>query len=100
MSGRKPTHERNVCVCMSRGKAIDPTIKAEIVSKIRNEGMSVSEASTTYGISSKSIYYWLREGVVDGNRNLILENNKLKKENEQLYKLLGRATAEMQKSKS
>jgi regulator of replication initiation timing len=42
----------------------------------------------------------LREGVVDGNRNLILENNKLKKENEQLYKLLGRATAEMQKSKS
>jgi regulator of replication initiation timing len=43
---------------------------------------------------------WLRDGVVDGNRNLILENNRLKKENEQLYKLLGRATAEMQKSKS
>jgi predicted site-specific integrase-resolvase len=62
--------------------------------------MSVSEASTSYGISSKSIYYWLREGIVDGNRNLILENNRLKKENEQLYKLLGRATAEMQRSKS
>lgn len=62
--------------------------------------MSVSEVSKVYDISSKSIYYWLREGVVDGNRNLILENNKLKKENEQLYKLLGRATAEMQKSKS
>lgn len=85
---------------MPKGKPTDPEVKAEIVGKIRNEGMSVSEASTTYGISSKSIYYWLREGVVDGNRNLILENNKLKKENEQLYKLLGRATAEMQKSKS
>jgi transposase-like protein len=85
---------------MSKGKPIDPNVKATIVSKIRNDGMSVSEASTTYGVNAKSIYYWLRDGVVDGNRNLILENNKLKKENEQLYKLLGRATAEMQRSKS
>lgn len=84
---------------MPRGKPIDPNLRAEIVSKIRNDGMSVSEASATYGISSKSIYYWLREGVVDGNRNLILELNRLRKENEQLYKLLGRATAEMQRPK-
>jgi transposase-like protein len=85
---------------MPKGKPTDPAIRAEIVSKIRNDGMSVSEASTAYGVNAKSIYYWLRDGVVDGNRNLILENNRLKKENEQLYKLLGRATAEMQKSKS
>ncbi len=85
---------------MPKGKPIDPAIRVEVVNKIRNEGMSVSEASTTYGVNAKSIYCWLRDGVVDGNRNLILENNKLRKENEQLYKLLGRATAEMQKSKS
>lgn len=85
---------------MPKGRPIDLSLRAEIVSKIRNEGMSVSEASAAYSVNAKSIYYWLREGVVDGNRNLILENNKLKKENEQLYRLLGRATAEMQKSKS
>ncbi len=85
---------------MAKGKPTDPKLRDEIVRKIRDEGMSVSVASTTYGISGKSIYTWLREGVVDGNRNLILENNKLRKENEQLYKLLGRAPAEMQKSKS
>jgi hypothetical protein len=85
---------------MSRGKPIGPTVKAGVVSKIRNDGMGVSEASTPYGISHKSICYRLRGGAVDGNRHLILENNKLKKENEQLYKLLGRATAEMQKSKN
>jgi transposase-like protein len=85
---------------MPKGKPIDQSLKAEIVGKIRDSGMSVADASTTYGVNAKSIYTWLRDGVVDGNRNLILENNKLKKENEQLYKLLGRATAEMNKSKS
>lgn len=85
---------------MPKGLPTDPKTKAEIITKIRHEGMSVTDASTTYGISSKSIYTWLRDGVVDGNRNLVLELNKLRKENEQLYKLLGRATAEMQKSKS
>ena len=85
---------------MSRGRPIDPQLKTEIVNKIRHDGMSVSEASSTYGISAKSIYTWLREGVVDGNRNLILENNRLKKELEQVYRLLGRATAEMNRPKS
>jgi len=85
---------------MPKGKPIDPRLKAEIIAKIRHDGMSVTEASDTFGVNAKSIYYWLREGVVDGNRNLILENNKLKKELEQVYKLLGRATAEMQRPKS
>lgn len=85
---------------MPTGKPTDEKIKAEIITKIRNEGMSVTEASNTYGVASKSIYNWLRAGVVDGNRNLILENNKLRKELEQAYRLLGRATAEMQRPKS
>lgn len=67
--------------------------------KIRDGGMSVTDASAAYGFSTKTIYTWLREHVDDGNRNLILELNKLRKENEQLYRLLGRATAEIQKSK-
>jgi len=70
---------------MAKGIPIDPEIKAEIVRKVRDEGMRVVEASEQYGISSKSIYTWLREGVVNGNRNLILENNRLKKELEQEY---------------
>jgi transposase-like protein len=84
---------------MAQGKRHDPAVKAEIVRRVRDEGMSVAEAGTQYGVSSKSIYTWLRVGVVDGNRNLILENNKLRKELEMAYRLLGRATAEMQRSK-
>ena len=85
---------------MSGFKRTDPQLKASILAKIRNEGMRVSEASQQYQVSDKTIYSWLRAGVIDGNRNLILENNKLKKELEQAYKLLGRATAEMQRAKS
>jgi transposase len=84
---------------MAKGKPTDPSVRAEIVSKVRNEGMSVTVASATYGISSKSIYTWLREGVVDGSRNLILENNKLRKELEIAYRILGRLTAETKRPK-
>jgi len=84
---------------MAIGKRTDPALKAKILKKIRDESMSVIDASDSYGVNSKTIYYWLRSGVVDGNRNLILENKKLKKEIEQLYKLLGGATAEMQRPK-
>lgn len=84
---------------MPKGKPIDPQLKAEIVTKIRNDGMSVSAASAQYSVNSKSIYYWLRDGVVDGNRNLILENNKLKKELEIAYRIIGRFTAESQRPK-
>jgi transposase len=72
--------------------------KQEIINKI-HEGMSVRDASVDYGISTKSIYRWLRDGLQNGDRNLILENNRLRQEIEQLYALLGRATAEMKRPK-
>lgn len=78
---------------------IDPNIRAEIINNVRHNGMRVSEAATKYNVNARTIYGWLKQGVVDGNRNLILENNKLKRELDQAYRLLGRATAEMQKSK-
>lgn len=84
---------------MSGFKPIDPAIKADILAKIRDEGMRVSEAAATYNVSSKTIYTWFRSGVVGSNKNLILELNRLKKENEQLYKLPGRATAELDRPK-
>ena len=84
---------------MPRGIPADRTYKAEIVTKIRDQGLSVSAASAQYQLSSKTIYAWLSEGVVDGNRNLILENNRLKKELEIAYRILGRLTAETKRPK-
>ena len=84
---------------MPVGKHIEQRIKDEIILKIRDGGLEVTDAADQYGISSKTIYAWLRVGVVDGNRNLILENNRLKKELEQAYRVLGRLTAETQRPK-
>lgn len=84
---------------MPTGQPTDPARKAEIIRKIRDEGLRVVDASTQYGIGSPTIYRWLKSEVVDSNRNLILENNKLRKELEMAYRLLGRATAEMQRPK-
>lgn len=85
---------------MPIGKHIDPQIKAEIISKIRDEGMTVMDASATYGVHSKTIYGWLKNGVVNTNTSLVLQLNRLKKENEQLYNLLGRATVELKRPKN
>jgi len=61
--------------------------------------MTVTEASNRYDVGKTAIYTWMRDGVVNSTSSLILENNRLKKENEQLYNLLGRATVELKKSK-
>ena len=84
---------------MPIGKHTDQKLKEEILTKIRDEGMRVSDAATHYGISAKTIYAWLRSNVVNGNTSLVLQLNRLKKENEQLYKLLGRASAELNRPK-
>jgi len=84
---------------MPVGKHTDPQIKTDIIHEIRNNGLPVVSAAEKYNVHPKTIYGWLRTGVVDGNRSLILENNRLKKELEIAYRIIGRATAEMQNLK-
>lgn len=77
---------------------IDQQKKHDILDAIRR-GTTVRAVSEQFGVSTKTIYHWLRDGVTDGSRSLVLENQRLKKENEQLYALLGRATAELNRPK-
>ena len=84
---------------MAKGVITPQDTRSEIISKIRDKGMTVVEVANQYNIGTKAIYNWMRDGVANGQNSLILENNRLKKEIEQLYNLLGRATVELKRSK-
>ncbi len=83
-------------------RVIDPSIKAEAIEQVRNKGLLVAQAAIKYGVDPRTIYGWLKKELAgaDTERNLILENNRLKKEIEQLYNMLGRATVELKRPKS
>jgi len=68
-------------------------IKAEIIGKIKHEGLSVNDASEQSGVSTKTIYGWL--GTKASNTVSVLEYNRLKKENEQLKHLIGEITLKL-----
>lgn len=75
-----------------RGR-IPKEIKEEIIGKVQAGGR-VAELTQQYGISTKTIYGWLRhdtgESVVS-----VLQFNKLKRENEELKRLVGELTLNM-----
>lgn len=74
-------------------RRIAKEIKNEILAKVKL-GEKVTSLATQYGISDKTIYYWLRQDsgdeVVSG-----VKYNKLKRENEELKRLIGELTLEM-----
>ncbi len=78
---------------MPTGKHTDPAVKAEILSKIHN-GMSVQKAHEIYGVTAHTIYNWLSTEVSGpSNRSLVLENNRLKKELDNAYRVIGELSA-------
>ncbi|MBE7499000.1 MAG: transposase [Verrucomicrobiales bacterium] len=79
---------------------IAPEIKEQILNRIKNEGVSVAQAAQEHGIPETTIYTWVAKKV-EGYPTLA-ENIKLKKEVEQLLKLVGELTlklSETQKKK-
>lgn len=78
------------------GQPISASRRSEIITKIRDQGLSVTDASLSYQVSTKTIYRWLKENVTDATT---LEVNRLRRENEQLYNIIGKITAELKRSK-
>lgn len=80
-------------------KRVPREIKEDILKRVKEEGLPVKKAAQEYGVNPQSIYNWLG-GPANGSKiNPFLEINKLKKENKELYELLGKATAMMEKQK-
>jgi transposase len=75
-----------------KGYKISNEIKEQVLNRIKNEGVSVSNAAKDHGISTHTIYKWLGGGAKPVS---VLEYNKLKKENERLKQLLGEITLKL-----
>lgn len=73
-------------------------IKEEILNKVKEGKDTVPTIAKMYGISSEAIYYWLRQGV-GGVTSQVLNNNRLKKENETLKKIIGELILENSRGK-
>lgn len=77
-------------------KRIPLETKNEILEKVKN-GMTVTEAAKQYAVSTKTIYTWLSNQTRP--EISILEYNRLKKENEELKRIIGIITLELERGK-
>jgi len=72
---------------MGNFKFIPKEIKTEIISKVKN-GEKVTDLAKQYGISDNTIYNWLHKETGDQIVSVV-QYNKLKRENEELKRLIG-----------
>lgn len=82
---------------MSRVNPVPADVKRQILDRIKEGDVSISQIAEEHGISNRTIYGWLSKGATAAPS--WLELNKLKKENTALKELLGRVMLEIEISK-
>jgi transposase-like protein len=81
---------------MASSNRIAPEIKEQILKRIKEEGVSVSQAAKEHGIHESTIYLWLQTNVAAGPT--LRELQLLKKENAFLKTLVGEMTVQLSRS--
>lgn len=82
---------------MGTVKFIPKEIKEQIIKRIKEEGITVATAAADAGISTKTIYNWMRsKTLTDG---AVLEISRLKRENKELLEIIGELTHDLKRSK-
>lgn len=76
-----------------KGFRVAKDIKEQILKRVREEGIPVSQAAQEHGVSDKTIYTWLTKGA-SGNPTWS-EIAKLKRENKSLLELVGVMTLKL-----
>lgn len=62
-------------------------VKEQIINRIKNEGVSVAAAAKEHGVSEGTIYAWI--GAKTEGAPSVMEFAKLKKEYDELLRLVG-----------
>ena len=77
--------------------AVSKEVKAQILKRIKDEGLPVAQVAEEHGITPRIIYQWIKRQVVAPPS--ILEVARLKRENQALKELIGEITIELQLAK-
>ncbi len=77
-------------------KRVPLDTKNEMLSKVKN-GLPVVEAAKQYAVSTKTIYAWLSNETRP--QISVLEYNRIKRENEELKRIIGIITLELERGK-
>ena len=77
-------------------KRVPLETKSEILEKVKN-GMSIPDAAKQYAVSDKTIYGWIANQTKP--EISIIAFNRLKKENEELKRIIGIITLELERGK-
>lgn len=77
-------------------KAIPKNTREEILLRVKN-GEQVSVLAAQYGISDKTIYGWLRWAATP--KISFMEVTRLRRENEELKRIIGIITLELERGK-
>jgi transposase-like protein len=75
---------------------ISSEVKEQVLKRIKEEGVSVSQVSEEHGISTNTIYSWLSRGVTQNAS--WQEITKLRKENRELLAIVGELTVKLSQS--
>ena len=82
---------------MAHYNRINPEIKAQILKRVKEDGISVAQAAKEHGVSDNTVYGWLAAtvNVAAPSRK---EMNALRKENALLKSLIADITVELSRA--
>ena len=72
---------------------VSQEVKQEMLTRIKN-GEKVADIGKQYGVSTKTIYYWLRSKAESAIS--VVEHNRIKRENKELKEIIGALTIELE----
>lgn len=81
---------------MAKQHKIAPDVKADILRRIKEEGVSVAQAAKDHGIHETTIYNWLGSGIK--NVPSWSDYARLKKERDELLRIVGELTIRLSAS--
>ena len=72
---------------------IAPEVKADIIKRVKEEGVSVAQAAKDHGIHESTIYGWL--GVSATSAPSWAEVSRLQRQNKELFEIVGELTVKL-----